>query len=81
MVLRVQSCYIATLWLHVIFTFMPHIAARCCNKEQQETPRESQLTSPLIPCVHGILNVKHHRTTPKPSTRITVEDEAALARK
>ena len=38
-----------------------------------------------MPCAHGKLNVKHHRTAPKPEihTYITVEkaEEAALARK
>ena len=36
----------------------------------------------MLPCTHGKLNVKHHRTTPKPAihTSITADkDEAALA--
>ena len=39
-------------------------------------------SSLLIPCAHVELNVKHHRTTPKPEVHITVgKAEAALARK
>ena len=37
----------------------------------------------MIQCAHGKLNVKHHRTTPKPATHTSItaeEDEAALAR-
>ena len=69
---------------------MPHTASRrfalCCKKQQQQKmPCAQQYTSsPVIPCAHGKLNVKHHRTTPKPAihTSITAEkDEAALARK
>ena len=63
----------------------PPLSALCCNKQQQKTLHAQQYTSSLvIPCAHGKLNVKHHRTTPKPEidTSITVEkDEAALARK
>ena len=46
----------------------PHITALCCKQQQQQkTPRAQQCTSSLlIPCAHGKLNVKHHRTTPKP---------------
>ena len=65
---------------------MSHTTARCCKKQhqQQKTPRAQQYTSSLlVPCAHGKLNVKHHRTTPKPEiyANITVEKEAALARK
>ena len=69
--------------LHEILKFMPHTAARCCNKhQQQKTPRAQQNTSSLlIPCAHGKLNVKPHRTTSKPDIHITIEKEAALARK
>ena len=63
--------YFAPLSSHVVLKFLPHTAARCCNKQQQETPRAQQYTSLLIPCAHGKLNVKHHRTTPKPETHIT----------
>ena len=64
----------------------PPLFDLCCKKQQQQkTPRAQQYTSSLvIPCAHGKLNVKHHRTTPKPAihTSITAEkDEAALARK
>ena len=64
----------------------PPLFALCCKKQQQQkTPRAQQYTSSLvIPCAHEKLNVKHHRTTPKPAihTGITAEkDEAALARK
>ena len=64
----------------------PPISAVCCQKQQQQkTPRAQQYTSSLvITCAHGKLNVKHHRTTPKPEihTSITAEkDEAALPRK
>ena len=47
---------------------MPHTAACCCSKHQQKMPRAQQYTSLLIPCAHRKLNVKHHRTTPKPET-------------
>ena len=52
---------------------VPHTAARCCCNKQQhnKTPRAQQYSSPLVPCAHGKLNVKHYRTTPKPETRIT----------
>ena len=65
---------------------MPHSAARCCKKKQQQkTPRAPQYTSSLvIPCAHGKLNVKDDLTTLKPAihTSITVEkEEAAPARK
>ena len=63
---------------------MPHTAPLCCKKQQrQKTPRAQRYTSSLlIPCAHGRLNVKHHRTTAKPEVQITVvEKEAALARK
>ena len=45
--------------------------ARCCKKQQQQKmPRTQQYTSSLlIPCAHGKLNVKHHRTRPKPESR------------
>ena len=65
----------------------PRLFALCCKKQQQKqkTPRAQQHTSSLvIACAHGKLNVKHHRTTPKPEvhTSVTAErDEAALARK
>ena len=63
----------------------PPLFALCCKKQQQKTPRAQQYTSSLvIPCAHGKLNVKHHRTTPKPKihTIITAEkDEAVLGRK
>ena len=63
----------------------PPFSALCCKKQQQKTPRAQQHTSSLlIPCVDGKLNIKHHRTTPKPEihTSITAEkDEAALTRK
>ena len=63
----------------------PPLSALCCKKQQHRTPRAQQYTSSLlIPCADGKLNVKHHRTTPKPEihTSITAEkDEAALARK
>ena len=68
--------------LHVILKFMPHTAACCFKQQQQKTPRAQENTlSPLIPCAHGKLNVKHHRTSPKPEIHIAVEKEAALARK
>ena len=62
---------------------MPHTAALCCKKQQQQkTPRAQQYTlSLLISCAHAKLNVKYHRTTPEPEIHITVEKEAALARK
>ena len=69
---------------------MPYTAARCCKKQQQQqqkkkkkkTPCAQQYTSSLlIPCAYGKLNVKHHRTPPKPEINITVEKEAALVRK
>ena len=64
----------------------PPLFVLCCKKQQQQqTPRAQQYTSSFVtPCAHGKLNVKHHRTTPKPAihTSITAEkDEAALARK
>ena len=39
-----------------------------------------QYTCLLIPCAHRKLNVRQHRTTPKPETHIAVEEEAALTR-
>ena len=64
----------------------PPLFALCCKKQQQQKmPRAHPYTSSLvIPCAHGKLNVKHHRTTPEPEIHgsITAEnDEAALARK
>ena len=64
----------------------PPLFVFCCKlQQQQKTPRAQQYTSSLvIPCAHGKLNVKHHRTTSKPAihTSITAEkDDAALARK
>ena len=63
----------------------PPLSDLCCKKQQQKTPRAQQYTSSLvISCAHGKLNIKHHRTTPKPKiyTTITAEkNEAALARK
>ena len=64
----------------------PPLFALCCKKQpQQKTPRAQQYTSSrVIPCAHGKLNVKHHRTASKAAihTSITAEkDEAALARK
>ena len=66
--------------LHVILKIIPHTAARCCKKQQrQKTPRAQQYTlCLLIPYALGKLNVKHHRTTPKPEMHIIVEKEAAL---
>ena len=68
---------------HISLKFMPHTAVLCCKKQQQQkTPRAQQYTSRLvISCAHGKLNVKHHRTTPKPEMHTTVEKEAALATK
>ena len=69
---------------------MPHTAHRrslsavCCKKQQQKKTRCAQqcTSSLLIPCAHVALNVKHHRTTPKPEIHITVEKAVAvLARK
>ena len=67
--------------IECIFIFMPHTAARCCDKQQQKSPRaQQQYTSLLIPCAHGKLNGKQqHRTTPKPKTRITVVEEEAIS--
>ena len=50
----------------------PPLSDLCCKKKQQQkTPRAQQYTSTLVvPCAHGKLNVKHHRTTPKPEIRI-----------
>ena len=69
----------------------PPISVVCCQKQQQQqqkTPRAQQYSqctsSLLIPCAHGKLDVKHHRTAPKPEIHIyiTVEKaEAALAKK
>ena len=64
----------------------PPLFALCCKKQQQQkTPRPQQSTSSLvIRCAHEKLNVKDHRTTPKPEihTSITEEkDEVALVRK
>ena len=63
----------------------PPLFALCCKKQQQQkTFRAQQYTSSLlIQCAHGKLNVKHHRTTPKPATHPSTtaeKDEAALAR-
>ena len=66
-----QNRSFASLSLHVILNFVPHTAARCCNKQQQKTPRAQQYTSLLIPCGYGKLDAKHHQTTPKPETHIT----------
>ena len=53
------------------------------NGYKSGTAATVQCTSSLlITCAHIKLNVKHHRTTPKPETRITADKaEAALARK
>ena len=66
----------------------PHTASLCCLLPEaaaaEDTSRAAvQYTSSLlIPCAHVKLNVKHHRTTPKPEIHITVEKaEDALARK
>ena len=77
--------------LHVIKKVMTHTAhhtpplsAVCCKQQQKhKTPRAQHCTSNLlIPCAHGKLNVKHHRTTPKPEIHVAVEKaEAALASK
>ena len=53
----------------------------CCNKRQQKTPRAQQYTSLLIPCAHGKLNVKHHRTTPKRETHITSRGRSCAGEK
>ena len=47
--------------LHAILKFMPHAAAGCSKKQQQQkTPHAQQCPSSLlIPCAHGKLNVKH----------------------
>ena len=64
--------------------------SRSCAGEQIEhqngyksgTAAAVQCTSSLlIPCAHVKLNVNHYRATPKPEIHITVEKEAALARK
>ena len=53
------------------------------NGYKSGTAATVQCTSSLlITCAHIKLNVKHHRTTPKPEIRITADKaEAALARK
>ena len=50
----------------------PPLFAVCCKKQQQQkTPRAQQcLLSLLMPCTHGKLEVKHHRTTPKTEIHI-----------
>ena len=67
---------------------MPHIASRRSlpsavrSSSRRRRLARSSARRVLIPCVHGKLNVKHHRTTLKPAihTSITAEkDEAALA--
>ena len=64
-----------------ILKFMPHTAARCCSKQQQNTPRAQQYTSLLMPCAHGKLNIKHHRTTPKPDTHTTSRGRSCAGKK
>ena len=36
--------------LHIILKFVPHTAARCCNKQQQKTPRAQPYRSLPISC-------------------------------
>ena len=76
-----QNRYFASLSLNVILKFVPHTAARWCNKQEQKTPRAQQYTSLLIPCAHGMLNVKHHRTTPKPETHVTSGERSCAGEK
>ena len=66
-----QTRSFASLSWHVILRTVPHTAARCCCNKQQHTPRAQQYTSLVVPCAHGKLDVKHHRTTPKPETHVT----------
>ena len=67
---------------------MPHTASRRSllsavrSSSSRRRLARSSTRRVLIPCAHGKLNVKHHRTTLKPAihTSITAEkDEAALA--
>ena len=65
-----------------------HASALCCLLPEAAASQDTshaavQCTSSLlISCALVKLNVKHHRTTPKPEIHITVEKaEAALARK
>ena len=74
--------------LHVILKAMLHTAHRRSLLPEaavaEDTSRAAvQCTSSLlIPCAHGKLNVKHHRTTPEPEILITVEKaDAEPARK
>ena len=66
----------------------PHTTTLCCLLQEAAAAEDTSsaavqcMSSLLTPCSHGKLNVKHHRTTPKPEIYITVEKaEAALARK
>ena len=62
--------------LDVSLNVMPHTASRrsllpAARSSSRRRPRAQEYTSSLvIPCAHGKLNVKHHRTTPKPEIRI-----------
>ena len=52
----------------------PPFSALCCRKQQQKTRSAQQYTSNLlIPCVDGKLNIKHHRTIPKPEIPYSYE--------
>ena len=60
------------------FQFMPHTAARCCNKQQQKTPRAKQYTS------LALTESSMWSITRQPRNRrliSQVEKEASLARK
>ena len=72
-----KSVFCFTLIACKFEIYAAHTAARCCNKQQ--TLRAQLYTSLLIPCAHGKLNVKQHRTTPKPETLVSQQEEAALA--
>ena len=78
---KIVTRYFASLSLHAILKFVPHTAARRCSMQQEKTPRAKQYTSLLMPCAHGKLNVKHHRTIAKPETHITRRERSCAGEK
>ena len=53
-----------------------------CNFEICAAHRHAQrYTSLLMPCAHEKLNVKHHRTSPKPETHITTRERSCAGEK